>query len=369
MQINTGFIGNVRGYNELITWLKREKNPKQKLSYNSFIVIAGSSGIGKTVGIIQALEETGKHLIKIDCNNCMNNKEFKDILVKAISSDLLSQFEGDAGGVVQERVILIDELDALVSIDRTFINSLCSLVESNNLSDIKIIITYNLIDYKCLTSFNIIHLRKPDDADILIYMRNKYPEIPCDKLLDIIEKCNGNISSVIMKIEGFQNSSLDVTPEICNLYNHLPRSKVVAVLEQDSWLHPLRFHENIINEFNIRKGLQKTKEQCYIKILKGLCEWDRMMYHYKGKIHDVYIPLEYVTCLVLLLYAFPLKKKEIVGVNQHQDNFTKMFNYLSLKKKNMISLHTSDFPWENIGNIHKIPYDEKNKKKSKKFST
>jgi len=357
-----GFVGNSRGYTQLISWLKREKIPKQKLTYKSFIVVVGPSGIGKTIGVEEAIRETNKYMVKIDCNNCVNNKEFKDILVKAISSDLLSQFEE---GAAAERVIVIDELDALLSLDRTFINALCSLIDSNTLPDIKIIITYNLQDYKSLSNFEIILLHKPDDADILIYMRGKYPNIQCDILLETIEKCDGNISSIIMKIEGYESTKINSVPEVCNLYNDLPKDKIRLILDQDAWLHPLRFHENIINEFNIRKGLQKNKEQCYIKILKSLCEWDRMMYFYKGRVNDVLIPLEYVTSLVILLYTFPIKKKDVI----HQDNFTKLFNYLSLRKKNMISLHSGVFPWENIGNIHKLPFDEKKKKKSKKFST
>lgn len=356
-----GFIGNSKAYNELITWLKREKNKKEKLSYNSFIVLVGASGIGKTLGVENAVNEVNKHLIKIDCNNCTNNKEFKDILIKAISSDLLSQFEE---GNAKERIILIDELDALVTLDRTFINALCNLIESKTFNDIKIVITYNLTDYKPLSNFNIIHLNKPDDGDILIYLRTRYPDISYDKLLEAVDNGDGNISAILMKIEGYNNSRLDLAPEICNLYCNLNKNKITTVLESDPWLHPLRFHENIINEFNIRKGVQKVKEQMYIKILKGLCEWDVMMYHYKNRTNDLMISLEYIACLVILLYTLPLKKKDAT----HQDNFTKMFNYLSLKKKNMIALHSGSFPWENIGNIHKIPFDNKNKK-TKKFST
>ena len=211
------FIGNTNQYNELIEWLKEDKIPKQKLSYKSFIVIVGQSGIGKTIGVEKAVNDVDKYLIKIDCNNCINNKEFKDILVKAISSDLLSQFEE---GNAKERIILIDELDALVALDRTFINALCNLIESNIYNNIKIVITYNLTDYKCLSKFRILHLKSPDDSDILIYLRNKYPEISYDKLLDAIDNSNGNICSILMKIEGYNNSKLDLAPEICNLYKN-----------------------------------------------------------------------------------------------------------------------------------------------------
>lgn len=356
-----GFIGNSKAYTELIKWLKMEKPVKEKMTYNSFIVLAGPSGIGKTIGVENAVKEVDKHLIKIDCNNCANNKEFKDILQKAISSDLLSQFEQENA---RERIILIDELDALVSLDRTFINALCTIIESKIFNAIKIIITYNLTDLKPLSNFNIIHLNKPDEGDILIYLRHKYPDISYDKLLETVENGEGNISAILMRIEGYTNSRLDLAPEICNLYNNLTKSKIISVLEQDPWLHPLRFHENIINEFNIRKGIQSKKEEIYIKILKGLCEWDIMMCHYKNRSNDLMISLDYIASHVLLLYTLPLKKID----SPHQDNFTKMFNYLSLKKKNMIALHNGEFPWENIGNIHKIPFDNKNKK-TKKFST
>ena len=47
------------------------------------------------------------------------------------------------------------------------------------------------------------------------------------------------------------------------------------------------------------------------------------------------------------------------------DEFTRMFNYLSLKKKNAVALYTPEFPWISIGSYCKHFYDDKNKKKPK----
>lgn len=359
------FIGNQNAYKELLRWLQTDLAGR-KLTYESFCVVAGASGIGKTIGIESAVKEVGKYLVKIDCNNCMNNKDFKDLITKAISFDLIAQLEeGDSA----ERIILIDELDALVALDRTFINTLCNLIETNTLGNIKVVITYNLADLKSLAKFYIINLYRPSDADILLYLRHQYPDISCAEILEVVETCQGNISSAIMKIDAhFTAAAMDNAPEIINLFNNLSRDKLFYLFDQDAWLHPLRFHENIIHEFNSRRGVQKNKQLRYIEILKGLCEWDVMMQHYKKYSSDVSLPLEHVCNLVQIVYKFPLKKTNASSPPLHIDNFTKMFNYLSLKKKNIIVLHDGEFPWQYIGNIHKIPFDEKNKKKSKKFS-
>ena len=39
------------------------------------------------------------------------------------------------------------------------------------------------------------------------------------------------------------------------------------------------------------------------------------------------------------------------------DEFTRMFNYLSLRKKNMVSLYEGSFPWETIGSARKKIYE------------
>jgi hypothetical protein len=161
----------------------------------------------------------------------------------------------------------------------------------------------------------------------------------------------------------------DKFPGLVDLFN-LPYNFQVGryIFDQDPWLHPLRFHENVIHELNQRKGLQHDKEAIYIDILRLLCIWDQLMSY--SKINDgsgMFIAIELISNIPLYLKDFPKKKTTVSSM----DEFTRMFNYLSLKKKHAVALYIPDFPWISIGSYYKHIYDAKNKKKpkTKNFST
>jgi hypothetical protein len=81
---------------------------------------------------------------------------------------------------------------------------------------------------------------------------------------------------------------------------------------------------------------------------------------------DIYIATELIAYVPNYLKTFGKKKNAVSTM----DEFTRMFNFLSLKKKNSVALYTADFPWITIGSFCKHLYDDKNKKKpkTKKFS-
>jgi hypothetical protein len=357
-ELEDEFIGNSYACKELYKWLNN-KLSDNKLTYESICILSGDSGIGKTRGVEALVKNLNKTLIKIDCNNCSNSKDLKDILIKSTSSNLLSQLEN----IKIERIILIDELEALLSFDRTIINVLCNLIDLKTIINMRIVITCNMSDIKSISKFKNINMVSVKDSDLLLYLRRKYSTISCDKLLNIVEKSQGNICSAITLIEGLFNSKKDNISNIDNLYNNLDIDNIFNILEQDPWLHPLRFHENLMNELNQRKGVIKVKEDTYIEIMKGLCDWDYMMTYNKGK--DLTIPLMFISYIIQIIYKLPKKKNNDSNMN----NFTRMFNYLSLKKKNSINMYSEEFPWQMIGNLHKINIEVNKKRKQKKFST
>jgi hypothetical protein len=360
------FVGNHIAYEELLGWLKKDLQQNAKLSYDSVCLVSGASGIGKTTGVIKAVESLNQKLIKIDCTSCINSKDFKDILLKVATSDLIAQLEHTS----IERVILIDELEAFVSLDRTFVNSFVNILDSKSFRNIKIIITCSLPDLKFFAKCKIISLYYPKEADIIVFLRNEFPMLSYSTILEIAESCNGNISSAIMtarfEIIGVNNdhvstiASPDFIPDVAALFTDISKEKTTCILIQDPWLHPLRFHENILCELKQRKGLQILKYNIYFKILTGMCEWDQMMSFFKGK--DLLIPTEYVTSLIQTVKVLQNKKNHIPNVN----NFTRLFNYLSLKKKNKIALYSHEFPWNTLSNVHRNIIEQP--KKSKKFS-
>ena len=134
------------------------------------------------------------------------------------------------------------------------------------------------------------------------------------------------------------------------------------LFEQDPWLHPLRFHENIIHEWTIRKGIYNDKEHAYIDTLQLLCIWDQLMSYCKINDSNMNIAVELSSYIPIYIANFSKKKNAISSM----DEFTRMFNYLSLKKKNIVALYANDFPWMTIGSYFKHLYDDKNKTRKQK---
>ena len=339
------FIGNINAFNEIQRWINTPSK-NVKLFYNDICILFGSPGSGKTYGINKIIEESNKIpcILNLDI---YNGKTFKNYFEKLTSSNIIAQFQNIQ---LLDKIIIIDDIESYIIYDRSFLHNLEDIIESNNYPSIKIIITATNIDAKSIHKFSttskIIKLLIPDSNSIFLFLRKKYPEIPVKVLMQISEYCNGNISNAIQMVE-FENSSLkeeniykineidnalnsktvyDNFPDIIKLYNEdIKREESRYIFEQDNWLHPLRFHENLINEMNQRKGLHIIKEKIYTDLMKYMCEWDYLMSHWKGTYSD--IPIEYACGLPVILNKLSKKKQSNSTINE----FTRLFNYLSLK--------------------------------------
>jgi len=424
------FIGNSQQYSKLETWIKKPLESTEKLSYKHICIVIGTPGIGKTFGIENAITSSSKIMYRINDLDCNNSKDFKDLLNKITSSHIISQFENIS---IHQKVLWIDDFDSFLIFDRTFLHTLENILDDAKSPAIRIIISTTNADMKHYSKFYnlgvVIKLKIPDVADIIVFLRKTYPKLPVKILTQIAEHSNGNISSAIhmARLEEPQiinkpqenqpnqpiqpaisktrkkvatNTSLNIDiiedlpvpivepfrstgfitphlsfnlsdkfPGLVDLFN-IPYNFQVGryIFDQDPWLHPLRFHENVIHELNQRKGLQNDKEAAYINMLRLLCIWDQLMSY--SKINDgsgMFIAIELISNIPLYLKDFPKKKTTISSM----DEFTRMFNYLSLKKKHAVALYIPDFPWISIGSYYKHIYDAKNKKKpkTKNFST
>jgi hypothetical protein len=346
---------------------------------------------------------------------CNNSKDFKDHLNKITASHIVSQFENIS---VQQKILWIDDFDSFLIFDRTFLHTLENILNDKTSSAIKIIISTTSADVKHYSKFYnlgfIIKLKIPDTGDIIVFLRKTFAKLPVKILTQISDCVNGNISSAIhmanleeiqyrtdinipqklnittktisknkpkksqlenieIEEENIQPTNsfhqIDKFPGLVDLFN-MPYNFEVGryIFDQDPWLHPLRFHENVIHELVQRKGLQNDKENTYIDMLNLLCIWDQIMSY--SKLNDgsgMNIAIELISYIPLYLKDFSKKKTTISSM----DEFTRMFNYLSLKKKHAVALYIPDFPWITIGSYYKHIYDGKNKKKpkTKNFST
>ena len=392
------FIGNLRQYNRLVSWIQKPIETGEILHYKHICIIIGSSGIGKSFGIENAIKSTSKNIYRLNELDCNNSKDFRDLLTKITSSHIVSQINKISNN---QKVIWLDDFDSYLIFDRTFLHTLQNILDNEKFPAIQIIISTTSADMKHYTKFynlgTIIKLNIPDVADIIIFLRNTYKTLSVKIIAYIADKSNGNVSSAIYmanienrmlnnqlienELEHSTNNSAqelneiiktsDNFPELVHLFNEPYDINVGRFLyDQDPWLHPLRFHENVLNELKQRKGLQDNKNNTYIDILELFCKWDQLMSY--AKINDgsgMNIAIELIAHVSYFLKDYPKKK----NIESSMEEFTRMFNYLSLKKKNAVALYIPEFPWIRIGNYHKHLYDDLNKikkqPKAKKFST
>jgi len=382
--VGSEFIGNNRAYTTLIEWLSTDIQQKgPKLCQACICLVAGGSGVGKTHGVKQAIESVAKNVRIVNKDECTNSKDFKEFLLKHTRSNVMEQFENVAK---KETIIFIDDIETLLAVDRSFINNFNALLTASDIKAIRIITTCNISELKVITKNmmydKLIQMDTPSVQSIECFLRSHATCIcNVDNVVntivdEIAAECDGNISTALnmarMRIQDRDASrtrtstqtedtshKLDYFPEVAKVYNISCRNQLRAIVEQDPWLHPLRFHENIIHEFKTRKGSKASKEQCYITILNGLCEWDQLMAHNKGNSQSV--PIEHACSIMQLLTKFPRLK----NAPPSMDEFTRMFNYLSLRKKNIINLYDGGFPWEMVGSSFKKENDARIRKEMK----
>ena len=379
------FIGNTYEYDKLVSWINKPQESGEKLHYKNVCIVTGSSGIGKTFGINIALKASNKHIYKLNDLDCSNSKEFRDLLNKITSSHVMSQFENLR---IEDKIIWIDDFDSFIIFDRTFLHTLQNILDNESFPAIKIIISTSCADLKHYTKFYshglIISLKIPEVAAVIPFLRKTYPNVSVKAITNIADSTNGNISSALHMIDlELQNivkktkliqiiplstKTIDTYYDLVDLFNTNYNIEIGRyIFHIDPWLHPLRFHENILQEWPKRKGTVKNKEATYTSILQLYCDWDQIMSYSKiNDSNDIYIATELIAHVPSYLKTFG-KKKSVVST---MDEFTRMFNFLSLKKKNSVALYTTDFPWITIGSFCKHLYDDKNKKKpkTKKFS-
>lgn len=332
-------------YNDIQVWIMKQLNmPKQKLSYENLIFVTGNCGIGKTYNILRICKELDLDVVYITSTNCSSSAELQDMIVKNLTSSMLQVLMNE----VRNKIVVIDEFECIVALDRTINNTLCTILSENKLKMMPIICIslpdvikhIGTIKKKC----QIINIDNPSNDELYQILVNKYPDKSNDYLQCICETSNGNISHCIQMIENRITFACDSVKNIEDvMYTTKDRVHLKQHISLDPWIIPLKIHENFISELKMKKCNVKSMNDIYKQFMKDFIIFDMLMSK-----NNIEYACDLFVSILLILNNIPDNYKKV----NRKYNFTKLLSYMSLQKKYMKKSYSANFPLYQIGNYH-----------------
>lgn len=340
--------GNSKQYTIIRDWISAQyKRPDVKISLDNFLFVTGNSGIGKSFSIKRICEELELHVVYLTTNNCSTSAELTDHIVKSTTSSMLQVLTNDT----KKKIIIIDEFESMMAIDRTINATLLNILTEKKLKQIPIICISSIEIVKKIGTIKkkcqIIELDNPEDEEIGQLMKRIYPDKSNEVIRNVVSNSQCNISQCIQKMNNRWLSHFDKMDETRNV-NYLygtvfHRRNIVNILMNDPWLIPLRFHENLIKEMKIRKSTIKKNHDYYKYFSHNLLFFDILMHR-----NMIETASEFFTSSIYPLTQMPIKSNQVSDIS----GFTKMLSYLSLQKKYMKKSYSTNFPLYQISNYH-----------------
>lgn len=377
---------NYHAWKEVDDWLAWQYTipSGQRLTHESVLFLTGNAGIGKTFLVESLCKRRDIDIVMIHSHNCENSKELRDRIFKACTTRLVDNIQGRQAA---QRLILLDELDTLLNMDRMVLSVLADIL-GTGLPRVPIIAIGSSQSEKKLAIFKTkcVHVTMfpVNIADIFLFLKNCVKERGEAKgtarpnaaqLMEIAESSNGSLSFAKQQLEmagggeregdndrtrigasntsktGGMDSSLTCFRYI---YGDNELHHIVQLLTEDPWLNPLRFHENLIKEIASRKGTNAEKARVYASLLKIITEWDAFMSSGEDVIAIEHLARGIQTHLRLLTTKKSTTKKASTAndkkmqgaAEQDLQGFTKLFSQMSIQKKHERTLYNgSSFPW------------------------
>ena len=296
--------------------------PRNKLSNNSCIFITGNSGIGKTYRINQLCKELNLFIIHINSYNCCSSKQLTDLLFKSFVSSLIQQLTNNT----QNKIIIIDEFETLLSFDSTMNIHLLNFLNTNHKHIPIICIVSNNIKLGEIKKQCIFYeLPVINNSEIYSILQSYNSTIQLNDINDIIIRSNYNIKTCIQIVTNTFYYKSDDILDITELYaNNFNRENFKRIINKDQWLIPLKFHENLIIELNNRISSKYNRYEFYKSFISNFCNFDIIM----NKNNE--IAIDYFISIIYDLFTFKYKSNKTHSLT----HFTKLLSYLSLQKKN-----------------------------------
>ena len=345
--IVSGLCGNKQEYEEISCWISNQiQDYSGKITINNLLFVCGNSGIGKTYSVQKICKSFELDVVNITINTCVSSSELNDNITKASSSSLIQTLTNQN----KKKIILIDEFESMMAIDRTINSSLLSILTQSKIKKIPIICISSNDNVKKLGALKkkceIIELSLPSISEVYAVIKNLLPQHCDNEINNVIRESNCNLSHCFQKLRdpNFASDNIDEIMNIDNLYgNKYTIDYIIRVLCNDAWLNPLRFHENLISELSKRKTTIKKRNEYYLLFMKNILVFDMFMNN----------NLSENGCCFFAYLMSPLKNLNLKQ-NSKSDisKFTKILSYLSLQNKYAKKAYSSSFPLYQISNYH-----------------
>jgi len=308
----------VRSFQELIGFkktLQQWSDYMKNLTNGQVLFVTGFSGIGKTLGTRLLIQEGGWNALWLDSSNCKDGKDIHDKMIKFHRwMDLETMMGGTevrvgvGGG---KKLIVIDELESLVKLDRNVMGYILQYLKSFQEKGLPMVIIGHIDMFKKIGELRervtcSVSLSRLQDIDMFLFFKKRLPKnkIKLTDLMRIAEDSRGNIYVALQAVEARLGKARGKAPLVCpyvgdehrtfsEIFQCKNPTMVTSLLLEDSWMHPLKIHENVI------KVLGPVEYQAF---LKGYGDYEHWSFHIRDSIVEDSIYPMYFLAYLLLYY-------------------------------------------------------------------
>ena len=237
------------------------------------LCIIGPDGCGKSTLCHLIFHKHNKQVLEIGKDNLASND------IKQILQNYANNMTIDTMLFKKDKVVFVDDVDILMNVDRLILSKLISLDKILKIKKIKVVLTCNVNEERKINehnkNFELIKLSYPFYKDSYAYIMNHFNmnDIEHDpkRLLDISQKCKGNIREIIINLETNDNdlneknsqetfknlNNFEITKKI--LHKNYSLADLDYFQQTDIGIIPFMLYENIPDELDANYKFKRGK--------------------------------------------------------------------------------------------------------------
>jgi hypothetical protein len=372
-------IGNKIQIKKIIEQLK-----KVSLDTNEYIIgILGPNGCGKTLISNLIFKELNFNILNISKEN-YTSKEITVLIKNFCINKTIESYLNP-----QRKIIFIDNIDIILSIDKHIISTLISCLDIIKKDKILMILTCKNSEEKKLNEFkkdiNIIKINYPSIKDTFVYLSNiliekeKY-DITEDKILELVNQYRGSIRDVILNFKDSNETNIEVRNK--NIFKDMNIFEIVKklacgekynindielILKNDASNISFILYENIIDEIYINRNYKKANKifiQSYININDSFinsCLIEDVMY--SSSDWSLYYLMNLIRIMSVIIEINGIDKK--IGFKDLKYRYSQLLSKISHKNimnKKIQNINSNQFKVEELLNLSDNIIRKKNMK-------